>query len=733
MVRQPLASLMLCIAFGLSACGGGGGGGDDAPPPSPPVDPQVSGLDARPSNTTCLAPAFPSTLPNAIDLVDPFPNLMGVSFPLGMFQLPEDDRFFYVIERDGRVLRFDNSPSATTTTTVLDISAQVSTFSEGGLLGLAFHPDVADNGVVYLSYTTDSPFRSRVSRFRMTNLATIDPASEQVILEIAQPAGNHNGGDIGFGPDGFFYFGLGDGGGANDQFGNGQNLQTLLGSMLRIDVDPTTNSAPFYTIPADNPFINNPNARDEIYAYGLRNPFRWSFDTETGVLWLADVGQNRLEEVDQIILGGNYGWPILEGSECFGGGDCDRDGLILPVDEYGRDLGRSITGGYVYRGSESPSLFGSYFFADFSSRNIWTLVEENGVFTRRLVAVGPDSAGIVAFAQDNAGEVYVLQAFPNDGRAIRKVAVSDAPPAAANIPTQLSSSGCFNPSNPIEPGDGLIRFDVINPLWSDGTEKERFIALPNGETVGVDALGDFDFPTGTVLAKHFANNNTMVETRLLMLHESGWQGYSYEWNSEQTDAFLLEEGKSIDVAGLTDYRFPSGAECRQCHTQIKNFALAPEVLQLNRDFTYPSTGRSANQIDTLNAIGVFTQAPAAALDDARLFALDDNNASLEQRAKSYLHSNCSQCHQPGGIGEGNFDLRFETPFAQMNLCNIAPNDPLDLMDPRYIVPGDSSRSMLLERITRLDSARMPPLATSAVDTQAVDVIEQWIDGMDSCP
>ena len=690
------------------------------------------GLDARPDNMNCIAPATAGQTPGTLSLVDPFPNLnlTGLQFLLGMKQMPGNNNYFFAITRGGRLVRFDNDPNVSNTTLVLDISSKVNDLgSEGGLLGFAFHPQVANNRAVYLSYTTTgggSAGQSIVSRFTLSSdFSTIDPASERQVLQVDQPFPNHNGGDIHFGPDGYLYFGLGDGGSANDPDGNGQNTNTLLGSMLRIDVDPTTNMPPFYSIPPDNPFAVS-GGLPEIYAYGLRNPFRWSFDPATGVLWLADVGQSAREEVDQITKGGNYGWDLMEGNICR---ISDCSAFIAPIHDYDRTVGTSITGGYIYRGTDVPTLDGAYVFGDFGSGRIWTLTPSGSSFTRTQVAT--PSGSIISFAQDNAGEVYVLLGFPNDGRSIRKVAAGTGGPGS-NIPTLLSATGCFDSSNPAQPDAGLIAYDVINPLWSDGAVKQRWMALPNGATVGLDMQGDFDFPVGTILAKHFANAGIMIETRLLMLHQTGWAGYSYKWRGDQSDADLLPGADDDTVAGL-DWHFPSGAECRQCHTPVKNFALGPEVLQLNHDFTYPSTGRTANQVFTLNSIGVFSTSVSPALGNARLFALDDVSTSLESRVKSYLHSNCSNCHQPGGTGGTNMDFRFQTPLSNMNICNVAPQDDLGIAGAQRIAPGSPGQSIILERMQRLDQNRMPPLASNVVDAQAVSVFTDWINSLSSCP
>lgn len=326
---------------------------------------------------------------------------------------PDDDtgRLFLALQ-PGRIVVFANDRQVTAATTFLDIRGRVSDRGEEeGLLGLAFDPDYRSNGYFYVYYSASGPRRSVVSRFSVSrtdsNLA--DPDSERVILEIPQPYANHNGGQVVFGPDGHLYIGLGDGGARDDPHGNGQNRATLLGSILRIDVG-TVDETGVYSIPPGNPFAGRDSeARGEIWAYGLRNPWRFTFDRETGDLWAADVGQNRLEEVDIIVAGRNYGWNLMEGSTCFPAPDsrCDRDGLVLSVAEYGRGDGCSVTGGYVYRGSRLPSLYGAYVYGDYCSGKIWALRFDGDRVTEHLEIVDSELR-IASFGEDSSGELYVL-------------------------------------------------------------------------------------------------------------------------------------------------------------------------------------------------------------------------------------------------------------------------------------------------------------------------------------
>jgi len=339
-----------------------------------------------------------------------FPNL-DFQRLTNMAQPDDDQNHIFITEQPGRIRVFPDNPQATEAKVFLDIRGRVSeSANEEGLLGLAFDPKYSANGYFYVYYSAASPRRSMVSRFSVSQSdpAVADPGSETVILEIPQPFDNHNGGQLAFGPDGYLYIGLGDGGSGGDPLGNGQNIGTILGAILRIDVESVSEDSRSYTIPPDNPFVGVEGAREEIWAYGLRNPWRFSFDMEMGFLWTGDVGQNRWEEIDVVEKGLNYGWNTMEGSHCFlPSTDCDTTSLELPVAEYARDEDCSITGGYVYRGGDIPWLVGAYVYSDFCSGRIWYLRYDGISVTEQALLVDSDLS-ITSFGQDLEGTLYVL-------------------------------------------------------------------------------------------------------------------------------------------------------------------------------------------------------------------------------------------------------------------------------------------------------------------------------------
>jgi len=343
-----------------------------------------------------------------ITLENAFPELIFLQ-PTDFQHANDDSNRVFVVERAGIIKVLVNSNTTETADIFLDITAQTKTDgNEEGLLGLAFHPNYSSNGYFYVYYSANVPQRVVLSRFSVSetnpNLANI--SNELVLLEIAQPYTNHNGGQIAFGPDNYLYIGPGDGGSGGDPQGHAQNLESLLGKMLRIDVDNIVNSS--YTIPEDNPFYNNTdNYREEIFAYGLRNPWRFSFDFETSWLWVADVGQGDIEELDIVENGQNYGWNIKEGTACYNPPTgCNSTGLVDPIWEYDHSVGRSITGGFVYRGTNLTNQIGKYIYGDYIKGQIWSL-EYDGVHQTNNTLLFETGLRISTFGLDENNEIYV--------------------------------------------------------------------------------------------------------------------------------------------------------------------------------------------------------------------------------------------------------------------------------------------------------------------------------------
>ena len=341
-----------------------------------------------------------------------FPNL-SFTDPVGIYHPGDDTERLFVLEQPGTIKVFSNDPSTTSVETFLNITSIVDQdggYTEEGLLGLAFHPNFTENGYFYVNYTEHNPRRNVIARYMVSSndINQADALSSLIILEVNQPYTNHNGGQMGFGSDGYLYISFGDGGSAGDPQGNGQNTQTLLGTIIRIDVDNISNELN-YSIPSDNPFVEDPSTRDEIYAYGLRNMWRFSWDPITGLLWGADVGQYNWEEIDIIYPGLNYGWNTMEGNHCYPAGtSCSSEGFEPPVFEYALyvDGVCSVTGGYVYRGTEIFSLYGKYIYGDWCTGDIWGLTysDDGNHVNEHIIQSG---INITSFGLDQNNELLI--------------------------------------------------------------------------------------------------------------------------------------------------------------------------------------------------------------------------------------------------------------------------------------------------------------------------------------
>ena len=747
--------MLLSLALLIVGCHDGGDDGGEAaqePPPTSPGPPQppapTVGLDARPSNTTCIAPARATG--GSIATERAFPNLSfkdpgtgGSRNPLLMIQAPHDSSRWFVVERFGTVRVFENNPAVAASSVFVDIAARVkSTCAECGLLGMAFHPDFPATARVYLVYTSlDSNGGgpdTHLSEFTSSDGGlTLNPASERIVMTIWKPNVHHHGGNIIVGRDGYLYFGTGDGN--TSARNHAQNLKTLLGKILRIDIRGASGSR-LYRIPADNPFasstavchVNGLSADTqncpEIWAWGFRNPWRWSFDRQTGALWLGDVGESTIEEVNHVVRAGNYGWRCIEGTRNTGNSCGTPVGPMLPpIAQYTHSLGQSVTGGYVYRGTAIPGLAGQYLFADFVSGHIWNIPTDTA--PTMDMAEGYDSGlNVSSFAEDPDGELYVVNMR---GDLHRIVGSGDA---SGGVATQLSATGCVDPANATLPASGLIPYAPNAPFWSDGAAKERWIGLPDGQNIIVNADGDWDFPNGTVLVKNFRLDNRLIETRLFMRHPDGvWAGYSYEWNAQGTDATLVVGGKQVTIGSQT-WIYPSGAQCMQCHTQAAGYSLGLETKQLATNITYPQTGRSGHQLLTLNTLHTLSPPLADPTAEAAYPNPTGTAGTLNERARSYLHTNCSQCHRPDGPTTSNMDLRYSTPLANTNACDAAPGlGDLGIANARIIAPGAADRSVMPARmnLARDNPDTMPPIGAQA-DDAGVQLIREWINSLSNC-
>jgi uncharacterized repeat protein (TIGR03806 family) len=560
-----------------------------------------------------------------------------------------------------------------------------------------------------------------VMRSRVISLASPDGGSafpgdsrrDLFDFDQTNPWRIHLNADLRFGPDGFLYAGFGDGALMGDPDRHAQNLADYRGKILRVDVD---HGDP-YAIPDDNPFLGQ-EAMPEVYALGFRNPWRFSFDRATGELWAGDVGAYTWEEIDRVPAGGNLGWPIREGNHCLNGPSCDSEGFLAPIAEYAHDgQASAVVGGFVYHGTALPALAGRYVYADYSRGDVFAL-DPSG----RPQRIARTGRRITSFAQELNGELLIVDLA---GGAILRL--EPAPPPAALVAPLLSGTGCFQSNDPHQPAPGLQAYEVRVPFWSDGADKTRFLALPEGEHVTIQPDGQFVLPVGSVLVKQFLLGGRPIETRLMMKYrESQWAGYSYAWDPTGSDARLVPEGGETALVGPTTWSFPSRGNCLGCHNQDRPLGL--ELDQLDVDPA--GSARPTSTLARWREEGLVEgQVPTI----ARLPTVD-GKAPLEQRARAYLHANCSICHAPGGPTPVDMDLRYPTVLGEAHLCGAAPAEgDLGVVGAERLLPGDPGRSLLALRMRARGHDHMPPIGPQEVDDKGVALIEAWIRGLAQCP
>lgn len=762
--------------------------GPDQDPGEETETPWVSGLDARPTAAAINLPDVLEIVAPGWAVVEAFPALI-FNFPTIFAEAPGTGKIF-VAELDGRIYAFDNDAAVTEKQLVLDISDHVQG-KDCGLLGMAFHPEFGvpsspNRGYIYLQY----PFkadpivdqfppgftqtRTRLARFTV-DLETlqIDRASELVLIDQEDEHIAHQGSPMFFHPDdGFLYYAVGDEGDHDCSLDNCQMIdKDLFSGVLRIDVDmrggdishpiprqPATGTTANYFIPNDNPFVGQAGVLEEFYAIGLREPHRMTYDAIDGIAWIGEVGQQRIEELNVLQRGANYQWGVLEGALQVFDRQVPANPLGVwtdPVVALGREDAGAIIGGYVYRGSRNPYLYGKYVFGDFVTGNIWALSYSfDGTRVtpgeRELLLASPFAYddGIVSFGVDRNGEVFIVPAGAD--RKIYTLARTDG---FTNAPTRLSETGVFvdTASPQLQASTGLVPYDVQSPLWSDGAAKQRWASIPDGETVGFSDNGNWSFPDGSVFVKHFElaldeahpELKRRLETRLLFRGaDSQFYGLTYKWNEAGTDADLLLERQvePIDVAlanGETRnlrYMYPGPNDCATCHTNEAGSVLGLRTAQLNHDMVYAETGRTSNQVFTWGQAGLLDVAPdqASVEQFISLTRPSDIDEPAEERVRSYWASNCSMCHRGPDTAPGIFaswDARFEVPLEDKGLIDsVSESAPeLDL-----ITPGDAASSVLYQRSssTRPGFA-MPPIGRSAVDPTYVRLLEDWITSLPS--
>ena len=695
----------------------------------------------------------------------------------------------YLTDRFGKIFVVDkNSPN--TSSVFLDISPKIWTqngeiygSTETGIFIMTFHPEFNVPGspnrnyfyIYYVGKKNGNKATVYLSRFtRPDGSTTADPNSELVLIEQYVDKPWHRGGGLLFGNDGFLYLAVGD---FNSNHWTQRIDERFIGGILRIDVDmDPTRSHPIvktlqsvdgqsfsgnYYVPNDNPWLDPTGGHfEEYYAIGCRNPHRMTLDSLTGDIYIGNVGSGgntAIEEINKLEKAANFGWPFREGDQPWEGNVPPSPligNITDPVyfyDHTGADY--CVIGGQVYRGTTFPNLYGKYIFGDYGSSKIYALdlTGSGPDMIEELASFPPSRPTAISLGPDN--EIYI--ANTNNGQSVYKM---NSNGTIVNPPQWLSQTGAFSNLNTLEVSQGFIPYSVNTPLWSDGAEKYRWVAIPNDgshnspeEEVNFSELGEWDFPNGTVFIKHFelqtdeTNPNSMkrLETRFLVRADDGsFYVMTYKWLPDGSDAELLpgsfEEDITITTAGggsrIQKWYYPSRSDCFICHTDAAKRVLGLKTRQLNGDHTYPQTGNTANQLESWNHIGIFNPTLVESNIPGYLTskALTDTSATIEFRARSYLDANCAGCHRPGAGGRAEFDLRLTTPLGSQGIINEPVYEDLGIAGAAVIVPGDTSKSIMYQRMRTTDPCcTMPPIGRSLTDELALSIVGEWIMEMDT--
>ena len=663
------------------------------------------------------------------------PAFPHVSFknPTCIEEIPEANRLL-VTEYGGKIFSVVKDPN----TQQADLVADIAELTGGNprVLDADFHPRFVTNRQIFVCYVHPGEGgHTRVSRFTMPDESPpqIDLASEQVI--ITWPSGGHNGGCLEFGKEGYLYISTGDGSGPNppDGLTTGQDVSDLLGAILRIDIDQIEGDRA-YVVPADNPFVELDGARPEIWAYGLRNPWKIGVDLVTGDVFAADNGWETWEMVHRIVRGGNCGWPVMEGRAVLRSEvEVGPTPIIPPIKDHPHTEANSVIGGPVYRGRKLPGLVGSFIYGDYITGTIWAVRAEGDDTYSHQTLVDTDQR-ITSFTEGSNGELYVLD-YDYTGQ-IYELVPAGLPDTSADFPRRLSETGLFASTENLEPAPGVVPYDVRVPRWMDGATGQRWIAVPGDGTIRL-ASGDepAGYPEGTVLAKQLSlaaegtEKAIRLETQLLHFERGTWRPYSYLWNEAGTDAMLVDSigaDRPLQIADDTGtkqertWHVSAANECKLCHDAGARFVLGFVPNQLE------------DQLPALTAQNVLSESPHVA-EALRLVDPHDKSQHLDDRARSYLHANCSMCHHPGGNAIVSFYLNRDLPFDKLNTDKGTGIGTFGTHNAKLIVPGDPYRSVVTYRMSKLGYARMPYIGSQVVDSAGVALVAEWIRSLSDEP
>ncbi len=678
-----------------------------------------------------------------------FPRLQPFNNPLEMIAVPGTDRLA-IIEAGGKAWSFINRDDVEAAELMIDLKALRPDLRYA--YGIAFHPRHRENREIFLCYAYDQNIEdgTKLSRFRLASLdpPVVDPRSEELLL--AWRSGGHNGACLRFGPDGMLYITTGDAEVPSppDPLNTGQDLDDFLSCILRIDVD-RKDAGKNYRSPPDNPFAAVKDARPEIWAFGFRNPWKISFDPASGNLWCGDVGWQLWEMIHLVKRGGNHGWSAMEAAQPI---KPELENKIAPISPpvvaHPHTEAASITGGFVYHGKKFPELAGAYIYGDYETGKIWALWHD-GQHIARHEEICDTPHKIVTFGEDAAGELFYIH-YTNPGTFHRLERNPNAG-KPSQFPRRLSETGLFADARSQQPAAGVFPFEIRAPMWTDGASGQRFIGL-TGAADTVETNLSFNknknrtdskvaWPANAVLAKTLSlrldtgdeKSAAKIETQVLHFDGESWNAYSYRWNEAGTDADLVPESggeRIIEIKGKDlpggkhrhTWRFNSRAECMRCHNLWNPFVLGFQPQQL-----------TDSSLQSLAALGIVDE-NYAKKSEARLVNPYDETPSAEERARSWLHANCAQCHREHGGGSTpllvNAELRLDEMFA---VSEKPVRGDFGMADARIIVPGSPWKSVLLHRIATSGAGHMPPVGPATVDGRALGFFAEWIMGLGGQP
>ncbi|QDU78807.1 Soluble aldose sugar dehydrogenase YliI precursor [Polystyrenella longa] len=697
--------------------------------------------------------------------------------PVAMVAEPGTNRMI-VVQFGGQIVAFEDGTKGTELTEVFNIHTPK---LRRDPYNITFHPNYIENRRLYLfvevrTKQVDNSERIEVYEFKMQEgeNAKIDPNSERMI--VSWKSRGHTGGGITFGPDGYFYISTGDGTTGSDVNVTGQDITDLQAGILRLDVD-NYEEGQAYSIPEDNPFNHIPEARHELWAYGLRAPWRMDWDLPTNTLYIGDVGQDVWEMIHVGKKGANYGWSATEGGLPFiPEREKGPSEITKPIASHHHTESRSITGGYVYRGPDLPELQEAYIYCDYATGKVWGLRYVDGEVTWNE-ELADSSYSIATFGLDHQNDLFLVDYA--DG-ILLQLEPNPYVDHKVDFPKTLSATGLYESVPENKPAAGVVKYETVAPGFHDGAKEELWLAIPGNDWIKESKWNGWDFQNGAVALQTLTlelepGKQTRVETRLLTRQENEWLGYSYLWNDEQTEATLVEKnGRKVELSeadplntGQTRKRtwnIPSRAECMSCHSRQAKFVLSLNSLQL--DIEREVDGKLVSQITMFNDLGFFKEPRQATkaerpappkVESARIPTLAerstprkptkaevtktwdfslvnpyDESADLHMRARSYLHINCAHCHVKDGGGNAKMELELNKPDRYTNIIGVKPlQGTFDLADGLLIAPGEPSRSVLFYRLSKMGSGHMPQVGSHQVDPQARQFLHDWILTLES--